>query len=101
MYRIVEGGTMKTNKHITKLAVILMAIMLVASFATCVVATTESTAQKQEETMNEASEKLLSNVNSKDKRIAELTDKYNDQLYGRVAYYLEIAQKYSIPICLA
>ena len=41
----------------------------------------------------------MENVSKKDKRIAELTDKYNDKVYGTVAYYLEVAQKYSLPIC--
>lgn len=49
--------------------------------------------------LNDASDKILKNVSRKDRRIAELTDKYNDAVYGTVAYYLEVAQKYSLPIC--
>lgn len=54
---------------------------------------------KSEDKINSASEKVIGNVSKKDKRIAELTDKYNDSVYGNVAYCLEIAQKYSLPIC--
>lgn len=49
--------------------------------------------------LNSASEKVLKNMTKKEKRIAELTDKYNDGFYGTVAYYLEVVQKYSLPIC--
>ncbi len=51
------------------------------------------------EALNGASETLINNQTKKDRRIAELTDKYNDSVYGHVAYYLEFAQKYSLPIC--
>ncbi len=56
-----------------------------------------SAADKKE--ISPASEKVLSNVTKKDKRMTELTDKYNDKVFGSVAYYLEVAQKYSLPIC--
>lgn len=49
--------------------------------------------------LNKASEKVLGDATRKEKRIAELTDKYNDAVFGNVAYYLEVAQRYSIPIC--
>lgn len=51
------------------------------------------------EGVNSSSETLLNNVSRRDKRIAELSDKYNDKFYGQVAYYLEMARKYSLPIC--
>ncbi|MBQ9280014.1 MAG: hypothetical protein IJ215_03080 [Clostridia bacterium] len=59
----------------------------------------ESNVSTEDKDLNPASESLLNNVSRKDKRIAELTDKYNDQFYGQVAYYLEVAQKYSLPVC--
>ena len=67
-----------------------------SSTGTRVVTSNEESADKN---LNAASESLLNNVSRKDKRIAELADKYNDQFYGQVAYYLEVAQKYSLPIC--
>ena len=53
----------------------------------------------EDKDLNSASDKILTNITKKDKRIAELTDKYNDEFYGTVAYYLEVIQKYSLPIC--
>lgn len=52
-----------------------------------------------ENDMTDAAEVVVSRPMRKEKRIAELTDKYNDAVYGKVAYYLEVAQKYSLPIC--
>lgn len=70
----------------------------------------DSVTQKSEETknnsasdenaeLNDASEKIIGSVDKKTKRIAELTDKYNDKVFGIIAYYLEVIQKYSFPIC--
>lgn len=52
-----------------------------------------------EDGMTDAAETVVGRPMRKEKRIAELTDKYNDAVYGKVAYYLEVAQKYSLPIC--
>ena len=61
---------------------------------------TDNTSQNtSKEDINSSSETLLNNVSRRDKRIAELSDKYNDKFYGQVAYYLEMARKYSLPIC--
>lgn len=49
--------------------------------------------------LNDASETIINSKDKKARRIAELTDKYNDKISGTVAYYLELAQKYSFPIC--
>ncbi len=54
---------------------------------------------KEKNDMTEAGETVVGRISRKEKRIAELTDKYNDEVYGKVAYYLEVAQKYSLPIC--
>lgn len=49
--------------------------------------------------LNDASETIINSKDKKAERIAELTDKYNDRIMGTVAYYLEVLQKYSVPIC--
>lgn len=49
--------------------------------------------------LNDASETIINSKDKKARRIAELTDKYNDKVLGHVAYYLELAQKYSFPVC--
>lgn len=49
--------------------------------------------------LNGASEEVVNSLSRRDKRVAELTDKYNDKFYAEVAYWLEVAQKYSLPIC--
>lgn len=53
---------------------------------------------KEDEKLNEASEEILGQVTEKDKKIAELSDKYNDKTLGTVAYYLDMARYYSTPI---
>lgn len=45
-----------------------------------------------------AGEEILGSVSKKDKRIAELSDKYNDKTLGTVAYGLEVVRYYSTPI---
>lgn len=45
------------------------------------------------------SKQVIQNISNKEKKIAEYTDKYNDKTYGTVAYYLNMFQKYSIPVC--
>ena len=55
--------------------------------------------EDEEDKLNDASETIIGSVDKKTKRIAELTDKYNDKIFGTVAYYFELAQKYSFPIC--
>ena len=49
--------------------------------------------------LNDASETIIQSKDKKARRIAELTDKYNDKILGTVAYYLEVVQKYSFPVC--
>lgn len=48
--------------------------------------------------MSGASEEIIGAMTKKDKKIAELSDKYNDKTLGMVAYYLEIVRYYSTPI---
>ena len=57
----------------------------------------EANVEKSEE-LSGASEEVLGAVTKKDKRIAELSDKYNDKTLGTVAYYLELVRFYSTPI---
>ncbi len=59
----------------------------------------ESKDEEAKSDMTQAGETVVNRISRKEKRIAELTDKYNDAVYGKVAYYLEVAQKYSLPIC--
>lgn len=59
----------------------------------------EDRLEKEEVELNDASEAIIGSSDRKATRIAELSDKYNDPLMGRVAYYFELAQKYSFPIC--
>ncbi len=49
--------------------------------------------------LNDASEDVINAPLKKADRKAQLIDKYNDKVFGTVAYYLEILQKYSYPIC--
>lgn len=48
--------------------------------------------------MSSAGESVIGAVTKKDKKIAELSDKYNDKNLGKVAYYLEVVRFYSTPI---
>lgn len=47
----------------------------------------------------EGAEKIVKNSNNMNSKIEEYIEKYNDEMYGKVAYSLYIAQKYSIPVC--
>ncbi len=48
--------------------------------------------------MSPAGEEIVGAVTKKDRKIAELTDKYNDKTLGMVAYYLEVVRYYSTPV---
>lgn len=50
--------------------------------------------------MTPASEKIVENMSKKDRKIAEYTDKYNDKTLAVTAYYLDVIQLYSIPVCI-
>lgn len=99
----------KNRINVIFLAILVMINVLCASaYATeiaengepvTVSASGENTTSEDSGELNSASKKILENTSRKDKRIAELSDKYNDKVYGTVAYYLEVAQKYSLPIC--
>ena len=55
--------------------------------------------QESEEDVTPAAKKILNNASKKDRKIAEYTDKYGDKAYATTAYYLELIQLYSIPVC--
>lgn len=59
----------------------------------------ENKVDKVEE-VTPATDKILSNMSKKDRKIAEYTDKYNDKTYAYTAYYLDLIQLYSIPVCI-
>ncbi len=48
--------------------------------------------------LNNSSEEVMKKFSKKERRIAELSDKYNDKGIGTIAYYLEVARYYSTPI---
>ena len=50
------------------------------------------------EELTGASEEILEAVSKKDKKIAELSDKYNDEFLGTVAYCLDVVRYYSTPV---
>ena len=51
-----------------------------------------------EEEMSPAGDEIVGAVSKKDRRISELSDKYNNKNLGKVAYYLEVVRFYSTPI---
>ena len=50
------------------------------------------------ENLSDASEEIIESVTKKDKRIAELKVKYNNDTLAVIAYYLEVVRFYSTPI---
>ena len=82
-------------KKIVTLLIVLM--MLSCTFFYAYAAEEEVT---NDEPSSNASETLINNVKSREEKIAEYTEKYGgDAVFGKTAYYLSMAQKYSIPIC--
>ena len=56
--------------------------------------------EQPEIAQSNASETVIKNMTSREQKIAEYTKKYGgDAFYGKTAYYLGLAQKYSIPVC--
>lgn len=77
----------------------LMVLMTIICIFTSVFAA-ENTSVQTEEVGSNASKTVINNVKSREEKIAEYTEKYGgDAVYGKTAYYLGLAQKYSIPIC--
>lgn len=58
----------------------------------------ENSSNNESEEMSPAGEEMVGAVSKKDRKIAELSDKYNDKNLGKVAYYLEVVRFYSTPI---
>lgn len=54
----------------------------------------------EEKATTPASKKIIQNVSKKDAKIAEYTKKYNDKTFAYTAYYLDLIQLYSIPVCI-
>ena len=52
------------------------------------------------EDVTPASQKILENSSKKERKIAEYREKYNDEFYANVAYWLDVIQRYSIPVCI-
>lgn len=57
-------------------------------------------ASEIQEEMTPASTKIINNTSKKERKIAEYKDKYNDNTYAYTAYYLDLVQAYSIPVCI-
>lgn len=53
---------------------------------------------QEEANLAGTSKEIMGKFSKKEKRIAELSDKYNDKGIGEIAYYLEVARYYSTPI---
>lgn len=49
--------------------------------------------------LNDASDKILSNITKSERKKAYYIDKYNDEFLGQVAYVLDVVRLYSLPIC--
>lgn len=60
--------------------------------------TNEKEENSDDDELSGASEEVIGAVTKKDKKIAELSDKYNDKFLGTVAYYLDVVRYYSTPI---
>lgn len=74
---------------------VFMIVMMLCSFSLVAFAETDT-----EMLSSNASDTVIKNVTSREEKIAEYTKKYGgDAFYGKTAYYLGVAQKYSIPIC--
>ncbi len=74
---------------------VFMIFMVLCSFSLVTFAETDT-----EMLPGNASDTVIKNVTSREEKIAEYTEKYGgDVFYGKTAYYLGVAQKYSIPIC--
>lgn len=74
---------------------VFMIVMVLCSFSLVAFAETDT-----EMLSSNASDTVIKNVTSREEKIAEYTKKYGgDAFYGKTAYYLGVAQKYSIPIC--
>lgn len=63
------------------------------------ISTEEVKNEENTEKLTSASKKILNGKTKKEQDMARLKDKYNDEFLGTVAYYLEKARVYSLPIC--
>lgn len=85
-----------------KISIAMIIIMMLTMLFTPLVLATdakENTLITEEMTnRSNASETTLENLTTKEEKIAYYTEKYGDETEGRVAYWISIAQKYSIPV---
>ena len=90
-----------------KLYTFLMVLMIVSCFFTCTFDSeqveepvSEQVSNQELEEGSNASKTVINNIKNREEKIAEYTEKYGgDAVYGKTAYYLGLAQKYSVPIC--
>ena len=78
------------------MCIVMVLTMIFMSLTT--LATEENITEEIAQSSN-ASAVTLKNLESKEEKIAYYTEKYGDKTEGTVAYYISIAQKYSIPVC--
>lgn len=78
------------------MCIVMFLTMMFMSLTT--LATEEDITEEIAQSSN-ASKVTLKNLESKEEKIAYYTEKYGDKTEGTVAYYISIAQKYSIPVC--
>ena len=85
-----------------KISIAMLMIMMLTMLFTTVILATDAKANTAiiEETTSRsnASKTTLENLTTKEEKIAYYTEKYGDETEGRVAYWISIAQKYSIPV---
>lgn len=82
-----------------KKIVALFVVLMILSCSFFAIYAVDNEAKESGVTSN-ASKTVLNNVKNREEKIAEYTAKYGgDAVYGKTAYYLNLAQKYSIPIC--
>lgn len=85
-----------------KISIAMIIIMMLTMLFTPLVLATdakENTLITEEMTnRSNASETTLENLTTKEEKIAYYTEKYGDETEGRVAYWISIVQKYSIPV---
>lgn len=123
-----KGGNMEKN-YIKKIAMILTVFVTLTMFGSFTLGTENSTEFDGEENtaneelidlgtidtnektedntnesiedaeLNDASDKILSNITKSERKKAYYIDKYNDEFLGQVAYALDVARIYSLPIC--
>jgi len=95
-------------KKISMLLVILMSTLLLTSpiyattepiMTTSAVTSGEVAQEELKDRTGNASETTINRVMTKEEKIKEYSEKCGSTTNGTVLYYLEVVQKYSVPVC--